>query len=98
MTVENRGKLKLYMGYAAGVGKTYKMLEDGQALKSQGVDTAAKQAEVKETSEQIAARDELVGKLDEEFRQALASVPNVPAAGFAKVTRSSVSTKATPSA
>ena len=26
------------MGYAAGVGKTYKMLEEGQALKSQGVD------------------------------------------------------------
>jgi two-component system, OmpR family, sensor histidine kinase KdpD len=34
----DRGKLKLYLGYAAGVGKTYKMLEDGQALKSQGVD------------------------------------------------------------
>ncbi len=26
------------MGYAAGVGKTYQMLEDGQNLKSQGVD------------------------------------------------------------
>jgi two-component system, OmpR family, sensor histidine kinase KdpD len=38
MTDGNRGKLKLYMGYAAGVGKTYKMLEDGQALKSQGID------------------------------------------------------------
>ena len=34
----NRGKLKLYMGYAAGVGKTYKMLEDAQAYKSQGID------------------------------------------------------------
>jgi len=33
-----RGKLKLYMGYAAGVGKTYQMLEEGQALKTQGVD------------------------------------------------------------
>jgi two-component system, OmpR family, sensor histidine kinase KdpD len=33
-----RGTLKLYMGYAAGVGKTYKMLEDGQVLKKQGVD------------------------------------------------------------
>jgi two-component system sensor histidine kinase KdpD len=38
MADENRGKLRLYMGYAAGVGKTYKMLEEGQALKSQGVD------------------------------------------------------------
>jgi two-component system, OmpR family, sensor histidine kinase KdpD len=33
-----RGKLKIFMGYAAGVGKTYKMLEEGQALKAAGVD------------------------------------------------------------
>jgi two-component system, OmpR family, sensor histidine kinase KdpD len=38
MADEIRGKLKLYIGYAAGVGKTYKMLEDGQALRSQKVD------------------------------------------------------------
>jgi two-component system, OmpR family, sensor histidine kinase KdpD len=38
MTDANRGKLRIYMGYAAGVGKTYKMLEEGQSLKSQGVD------------------------------------------------------------
>ena len=33
-----RGKLKIFMGYAAGVGKTYQMLEEGQALKARGVD------------------------------------------------------------
>jgi two-component system, OmpR family, sensor histidine kinase KdpD len=33
-----RGKLKLYMGYAAGVGKTYKMLEEAHVLKAQGAD------------------------------------------------------------
>jgi two-component system sensor histidine kinase KdpD len=33
-----RGRLKIYMGYAAGVGKTYQMLEEGQRLKQQGVD------------------------------------------------------------
>jgi two-component system sensor histidine kinase KdpD len=33
-----RGKLKIFMGYAAGVGKTYKMLEEAQELKSEGVD------------------------------------------------------------
>lgn len=32
------GKLKVFLGYAAGVGKTYQMLEEGQRLKSQGVD------------------------------------------------------------
>src|SRR5215471_20942281 len=33
-----RGKLKLYIGHAAGVGKTYQMLEDAHLLKAQGVD------------------------------------------------------------
>ncbi len=33
-----RGKLKLFMGYAAGVGKTCHMLEEGQALKTRGID------------------------------------------------------------
>jgi two-component system, OmpR family, sensor histidine kinase KdpD len=35
-----RGKLKIYMGYAAGVGKTYRMLEEAHELKSRGVDVA----------------------------------------------------------
>jgi two-component system, OmpR family, sensor histidine kinase KdpD len=38
MANNHRGNLKLYMGYAAGVGKTYKMLEDAQALKAQGAE------------------------------------------------------------
>lgn len=38
MTEQRQGKLKVYMGYAAGVGKTYKMLEEAHALKSQGKD------------------------------------------------------------
>jgi two-component system, OmpR family, sensor histidine kinase KdpD len=32
------GRLKVYLGYAAGVGKTYQMLGDAQALKQQGED------------------------------------------------------------
>lgn len=40
MAEGNRGKLKIYMGYAAGVGKTYKMLEDAQDLRAAGVDVA----------------------------------------------------------
>jgi two-component system, OmpR family, sensor histidine kinase KdpD len=34
----DRGKLKIFMGYAAGVGKTYQMLEEGQDLKTRGAD------------------------------------------------------------
>jgi two-component system, OmpR family, sensor histidine kinase KdpD len=32
------GELKIYLGYAAGVGKTYQMLADAQDLKRQGID------------------------------------------------------------
>src|SRR5215469_12880445 len=38
MTTQQRGKLKIFMGYAAGVGKTYKMLEEAHAFKSHGKD------------------------------------------------------------
>jgi two-component system sensor histidine kinase KdpD len=37
MPDQPRGKLKIFMGYAAGVGKTYKMLEEAQELKSRGI-------------------------------------------------------------
>ena len=33
-----RGGLKLYIGFAAGVGKTYRMLEEARALGTRGVD------------------------------------------------------------
>jgi len=33
-----RGTLKIYLGYAAGVGKTYKMLDEAQELGREGVD------------------------------------------------------------
>jgi len=38
MNPQRRGKLKIFMGYAAGVGKTYQMLEEGQQLRREGVD------------------------------------------------------------
>jgi two-component system sensor histidine kinase KdpD len=38
MSEQHRGKLKIFMGYAPGVGKTYKMLEEAQELKARGVD------------------------------------------------------------
>src|SRR6202008_1290172 len=33
-----RGSLKVYLGYAAGVGKTFQMLADGHAAAERGVD------------------------------------------------------------
>ncbi len=38
MAERRRGRLKIFMGYAAGVGKTYQMLEEARQLKSQGLD------------------------------------------------------------
>jgi two-component system sensor histidine kinase KdpD len=36
-----RGKLKVYLGMAAGVGKTYRMLQDAHVLRQQGIDLVA---------------------------------------------------------
>jgi two-component system sensor histidine kinase KdpD len=38
MPESERGRLKIYLGYAAGVGKTYQMLEEARQLKQRGVD------------------------------------------------------------
>ena len=35
-----RGRLKIYLGYAAGVGKTYQMLLEGHRIKDDGIDIA----------------------------------------------------------
>lgn len=40
MSPAQRGRLKVYIGYAAGVGKTYRMLSEAQDLKQQGIDLA----------------------------------------------------------
>jgi two-component system sensor histidine kinase KdpD len=37
---QERGRLKVYLGSAAGVGKTYAMLREGHRLKQQGIDVA----------------------------------------------------------
>jgi two-component system, OmpR family, sensor histidine kinase KdpD len=51
-----RAKLRVYIGAAAGVGKTYKMLQDAHQLKEQGVDVVIGAVETHgrvETREQI---------------------------------------------
>src|SRR5512138_1675139 len=36
--VPQRGRLKIFLGYAAGVGKTYQMLSEARELKARGID------------------------------------------------------------
>lgn len=53
---KERAKLRVYIGAAAGVGKTFRMLQDAQQLKKQGVDIVIGAVETHgraETEEQI---------------------------------------------
>jgi two-component system sensor histidine kinase KdpD len=53
---QERGRLKVYLGSSAGVGKTYAMLREGHRLKQQGVDIVIGLVETHgraETAEQI---------------------------------------------
>src|SRR5580700_10802230 len=47
-------------------------------LRREGIDTAARQAEVRAAGERIELLDAQVKQVDEEFRSALAGIPNVP--------------------
>jgi two-component system sensor histidine kinase KdpD len=55
-----RGKLKLYIGFAAGVGKTWRMLEEAHALRRRGVDVVGALVETHGRAETEA----LVGDLE----------------------------------
>src|SRR5262249_32027635 len=58
-----RGHLKIYLGYASGVGKTYQMLTDAGQLKARGVDVIIGFADTRD-------RDDIRGLL-----QGLQSIP-----------------------
>jgi two-component system sensor histidine kinase KdpD len=55
-----RGRLKLYVGFAAGVGKTWRMLEEAHALKRRGVDVVGALIETHGRAETAA----LIGDLE----------------------------------
>ena len=57
--MKHPGQLKVYLGYAAGVGKTYRMLDEAQALRAQGVDVAIGYFEPHGRKETIAKTDGL---------------------------------------
>jgi two-component system sensor histidine kinase KdpD len=65
-----RGRLKLYVGFAAGVGKTWRMLEEAHALRKRGVDVVGALVETHGRAETAAlVRDlELVPRRKLEYR------------------------------
>jgi two-component system sensor histidine kinase KdpD len=48
------GKLKIYLGFAAGVGKTFRMLEEAHVLKKRGVDVVLAYIEPHDRAETLA--------------------------------------------
>ncbi len=54
-----RGRLKVFLGYAAGVGKTYQMLEEAQEVRRRGVDVVIGYFEPHGRQETIALSEDL---------------------------------------
>jgi two-component system sensor histidine kinase KdpD len=64
------GKVKIYLGYGAGVGKTYLMLQEGHRLKAEGVDVVVGLVEThgREETAQLVEGLEVVPKSRQEYR------------------------------
>lgn len=56
---QQRGRLKIYLGFAAGVGKTYDMLQEGNRLRRQGIDVVIGYVEPHARPETVAQIGEL---------------------------------------
>ncbi|MFZ5447771.1 MAG: histidine kinase [Thermodesulfobacteriota bacterium] len=65
-----RGKLKVYLGYGAGVGKTWQMLQEGHRLKSEGIDVVVGLVEThgREETAQLIEGLEVVPRRREQYR------------------------------
>jgi two-component system sensor histidine kinase KdpD len=65
-----RGRLKVYLGYCAGVGKTYQMLLEGHRLKAEGIDVVIGLVETHGRAETARLIDglEVVPRFRQEYR------------------------------
>jgi two-component system sensor histidine kinase KdpD len=65
-----RGRLKVYLGYSAGVGKTYQMLQEGHRLKSEGIDVVIGLLEThgRTAIAELARGLEVVSRLRQDYR------------------------------
>jgi len=65
-----RGHLKIYLGYAAGVGKTYQMLLEGRRLKAEGIDAVVGLAEThgRAETDRLLAGLEIIPRRRTEYR------------------------------
>jgi two-component system, OmpR family, sensor histidine kinase KdpD len=64
---QQRGRLKMYLGFAAGVGKTYDMLQEGNRLRRQGIDVVVGFVETHGRAETLAQ----IGDLEQVPRRSI---------------------------
>lgn len=83
-----RGKLKVYLGFAAGVGKTFRMLEEAHVLKRRGVDVVLAYIEPHDRPETLALVNglEVVPRKRIEFHGVLVEEMDLPAVLARKAT------------
>lgn len=76
-----RGKLKIFMGYAAGVGKTYKMLEEAHEMRAAGKDVVVGYFEPHGRQDTIARMEglEVIPRRKIEYRGSSFEEMNTPA-------------------
>jgi two-component system sensor histidine kinase KdpD len=76
-----RGHLKVYLGYAAGVGKTYQMLLEGRRLKQEGIDVVVGLAEThgRIETEKLLDGLEVIPRRRQEYRSIFAEEMDVDA-------------------
>ncbi|MEP6833975.1 MAG: universal stress protein [Gemmatimonas sp.] len=81
MTQRDRGKLKLYIGSAAGVGKTYRMLNEARDLRRRGIDVVVGFVETHGRSETEAQLGDLetIPRQKIEYRGVVLEELNLPA-------------------
>ncbi|WP_075290513.1 sensor histidine kinase [Pararhizobium arenae] len=67
---EGRGRLKIFLGAAPGVGKTYEMLQSGRARKAEGVDVVIGIVEThgRQETQALVAGLELIPRRDIEYK------------------------------
>lgn len=77
----SRGKLKIFLGYSAGVGKTYTMLEDAHLRQKQGMDVivACVESHDRKETERLLEGLEVIPQRKVEYRGISLSEPDVDA-------------------
>ncbi|MEN6616641.1 MAG: hypothetical protein ABFD12_08805, partial [Syntrophorhabdus sp.] len=76
-----RGRLKIYLGYAAGVGKTYQMLLEGHRLKAEGIDVVIGLVETHGRAETARLMEglEIIPRIRHEYHQIVVEEMDVEA-------------------